>query len=60
MSATARQEREMKMKFEKMKNDPSLSPLEKLRAVVLSKGVRSIKSLHRSVPVMWWRVTETT
>ena len=47
MAATARQEREMKKKYEKMKYDKSLPPLDQLRAYVLSRGVRSLKSLNR-------------
>ena len=47
MAATARQEREMKKKYEKLKYDKSLAPLDQLRAYVLSRGVRSLKSLNR-------------
>ena len=47
MAATARQERELKTKYQKLLKDPSLTPLEKLRAYVMSKGTRSLKSLHR-------------
>ena len=36
----------MKIKYEKMKNDVSSSPLERLRAYVLSKGVRSLKEIN--------------
>lgn len=48
MTATARQEKEMKMKYEKMKNQPDTSPLEKLRAYILAKGVCSLKRLNQS------------
>ena len=47
MAATARQEREMKQKYEKMKYNKSLPPLDQLRAYVMSRGVHSLKSLSR-------------
>ena len=47
MAATARQEREMKEKFERLKVDPNAPPLEKLRAYVMSRGVCGIKSVSK-------------
>lgn len=47
MAGTARKERELKEKFEKLKYDPNISPLEQLRAYVLTRGVNGLKSLHR-------------
>ena len=47
MACTARQEREMKQKYERMKYNKNLPPLEQLRAYVLSRGVNSLKSIHR-------------
>lgn len=47
MAATARQEREMKAKYNKMKYDKNLPPLDQLRAYVLSRGVGSLKALCR-------------
>lgn len=46
MAATARQEREMKMKMEKIKDNPNISPVERLRAYVLAKGVTGLKHLN--------------
>lgn len=45
MAATARQERELKEKYQKQLNRNDLSPLELLRAYVLSQGVTGIKTL---------------
>jgi len=46
MAATKRQEREMKLKYEKLKDKSDATPLERLRAYVLSKGVRSLKQIN--------------
>lgn len=48
MAATARQERELRFKYEKLKLQAS-DPLELLRAHVLAKGVCSLKSLNMCV-----------
>lgn len=47
MAATARQEREMKQKYEKQKHNKNLPAIDQLRAYVLSRGVRSLKSINR-------------
>ncbi|ELT99456.1 hypothetical protein CAPTEDRAFT_18750 [Capitella teleta] len=46
MAATARQEHDLKVKYNKLKIDPNLPALERLRAFVLSKGTRSLKQLN--------------
>ncbi|KAK2179823.1 hypothetical protein NP493_470g01008 [Ridgeia piscesae] len=45
MAATARQERELVMKMEKLKQCVDITPLERLRAYILSQGVRGLKTL---------------
>lgn len=47
MSATARQEREMKMKYEHLKDKKNVCPIELLQAFVFSQGVRNFKNLSR-------------
>ena len=54
MSCTARQEREMKRKYENLKNT-SQDPLELLRAHALSQGCVGIKSIAR-----WVKITGIT
>lgn len=48
MASTSRQEREMREKYNKIKAQPDISPLERLRAHLLSEGGScSLKNLHR-------------
>ena len=48
MAATARQERELKMKCkEQLRHQKDLTPIELLRAFVLAKGVTGIKTISR-------------
>jgi len=52
MAATARQEREMQTKYNSNKDNTKLSPIDRLRAHILSKGVRSLKGIHQSVLII--------
>jgi hypothetical protein len=52
MAATARQEHDLKAKYAKLKIDPSLPALERLRAYVMSKGTRSLKQLSTYVSLL--------
>ena len=46
MAATARQERELRMKCEEqLRHRDKLNPIETLRAYVLGRGVRGFKSI---------------
>ena len=50
MAHTSRHEKEMRDKYRKMKENPDLKPMERLRAYMLADGGScSLKSLHRSV-----------
>ena len=52
MAATARQERELKVKYQNIlnkKSDPNVNPLEVLQAYVLSHGVRGFKNIRSYV-----------
>ena len=47
MAATARQEHDLKAKYNNMKKMSNLTPVERLRAHVLAKGVLGLKNIRR-------------
>jgi len=52
MAATARMQREMRLKAEAKLNDPDIGPIEKLRAQCLARGASGIKGLSRTFKIM--------
>ena len=52
MAATARMQREMRLKAEQALNDPNIDPIEKLRNQCLARGASGIKGLSRTFKIM--------